>query len=121
MDSDFDETYEHRYLFTVRQTFGEEPHVDCFYKLRAPAGLTEEQAQIMKKLHKTWMQDEINEDTSSLSGMELRLRFNQDMYQWVCLVRTTCEITAEDLDLIIKQRQRDGKLKEFLDESALKI
>lgn len=114
------ESEEHRYLFTVRQQFGETPKVDSFYELRVPSGITGDQAAIMKKLNKTWCQKEIAEDTSSLSGMQLRLRFNSDMYPKVCLVRTVCEIDVETLDSIVQMKNFEGKLMDFLDESAIK-
>jgi len=110
---------EHRYLFTVRQQFGETPAVDAFYELTVPPGITGDQAQVMTKLNEEWCKKEMKDDTSALSGMKIRLRFNSDMYQHVCLVRTQCEITAEDLDNIIQMKNVEGKLMEFLDESAV--
>ena len=111
---------EHRYLFTVRQQFGETPAVDSFYELQVPAGITGDQAKIMTKLNEKWCRDEIVEDTKALQGMSLRLRFNSDMYPKVCLVRTQCEITSENLDCIIQSKHDRGSLMEFLDESAVK-
>lgn len=114
-------TEEYRYLFTVRQQFGEEPNVDSFYELKVPAGITGDQAKVMTKLHPDWCKSEISEDTQTLRGMELRLRFNSDMYQRVCLVYTSSPIDADDLDNIIKSKHREGSLKTFLDEAALKL
>lgn len=110
---------EHRYLFTVRQGFGEKPSVDAFYELKVPAGITVDQAAIMTKLNNKWCREEINEDTSTLNSMQLRLRFNTDMYQKVCLVRTRSEITAEDLDSILEMKVHENTLMKFLDESAI--
>ena len=122
--SDYDEDYydevtQHRYLFTVRQQFGEEPRVDAFYELKVPAGVTGDQAKIMTKLDKRWCKEEIQKDTQALNGMQLRLRFNSDMFQHVCLVRTQHPITADDLDAIIQMKNTEGTLKEFLDESVV--
>jgi len=110
---------EHRYLFTVRQQFGQPPAVDSFYELQVPSGITGSQAAIMKKLNEEWCKDEISEDTRTLHSMELRLRFNADMYPKVCLVRTTCDIDREELDGIIIMKNVEGKLMDFLDESAI--
>jgi hypothetical protein len=114
------ESDQFRYLFTVRQQFGEPPRVDSFYELSMPAGITGEQAQVMTKLNKKWCKDEIAEDTQALHGMQLRLRFNSDMFQHVCLVRTHCEITCDELDNIITMKNVENKLIDFLDESAIK-
>jgi len=114
-----DESDQHRYLFTVRQQFGRPPNVDSFYELTVPAGLTSEQAAIMTKLNSEFCKEEISEDTTALSGMQLRLRFNSDMYQKVCLVRTYSELTAEDLDSMLTMKHNEGKLMDFLDESAI--
>lgn len=119
MSNENNEYDEHRYLFTVRQQFGKPPKVDSFYQLRVPSGITGDHAAVMKKLNKDWCQSEISEDTQSLNGMQMRLRFNSDMYQKVCLVRTHCEITAEDLDNIIAMKNGEGILIDFLDESAI--
>jgi len=113
------EDEEHRYLFTVRQQFGETPKVDSFYELKVPSGITGDQAAVMRKLNEGWCKTEINEDTQSLNGMQMRLRFNSDMYPKVCLVRTTCEINAEELDGIIAMKAGENKLIDFLDESAI--
>ena len=40
----------HRYLFLVRQPFGDVPGIDSFYKVGVPEGVTKEQALIMEKL-----------------------------------------------------------------------
>jgi len=114
-----DESDEHRYLFTVRQRFGESPAVDSFYELTVPSGLTGDQAKIMKKLDESWCKKEISNDNSALQGMSMRLRFNSDMYPKVCLVRTTCEITSDELSIIIEGKHNDNELLAFLDESAI--
>jgi len=116
-----DDTDEHRYLFTVRQRFNEMPKCDSFYELQVPAGLTSEQAQIFKRLNENFCRDEISADTTALNGMSMRVRFNPDMYQRVCLVRTTAEITAEDMDVIIEEKHREDALTTFLDESAIDV
>jgi len=113
------EADEHRYLFTVRQRFNEVPAVDSFYELTVPSGITSEQAQIMKKLKEDFIRKEISSDTTALQGMQMRLRFNSDMYPNVCLVRTVSPITADDLDRIIEMRHSDGELMPFLKESEV--
>jgi len=114
-----DESDEHRYLFTVRQQFGETPAIDSFYELTVPPGITGDQAQVMTKLNEEWCKEEMKNDTSALNGMQLRLRFNSDMYQKVCLVRTEFDITVEELDSIVAMKHNEGKLIEFLDKSAV--
>lgn len=111
--------YEHRYLFTVRQAFGMEPEVDAFYEVRVPPNITSEQAKLMIKLDERWQKQEISEDTHALHGMQTRIRLNQDMFQKVCLVRTTIPITSEELNLILHQKYSEGILLEFLTESAI--
>ena len=115
-----DESTQHRYLFTVRQTFGGVPNVDAFYELKMPSGITGDQARVMTKLNKSWCKKEIQNDTQSLSGMQLRLRFNSDMFQHVCLVRTYSPISADDMDHIIVMKHKENELMEFLEESAIK-
>jgi len=107
----------HRYIFTVRQRFGECPDIDCFHELKVPSGLTGDHAKIMKRLKDDFCKEEIGADTAALHGMELRLRFNPDMYQKVCLVRTTMEITPDELSAVIASKHRENKLKAFLDEA----
>lgn len=110
----------HRYLFTVRQGFGLDPCVDTFYELQVPTGITGDQAMVMSKLNPSFCKEEIAADTQALNGMQLRLRFNQDMFQRVCLVRTCTPISAELLDDIVANKHRDGRLVSFLEESAIK-
>ena len=111
---------EHRYIFCVRQAFGETPCLDTFYELQVPSGLTGEQAQIMTKLDARFCKEQIQADTRAFQGMDLRIKFNPSMFQNVCLVRTVCEITADDLEKIVVQKYREGKLLDFLEESAIK-
>lgn len=111
----------HRYLFTVRQRFGVEPELDSFYELQVPSGTTSAHAKIMGRLTDyEWQKDAIKSDTSALKGMEMRLRFNSDMYQRVCLVTTVCEIDRETLETIIQAKHKEGILVKFLDENAVK-
>jgi hypothetical protein len=111
----------HRYLFTVRQSFGRDPAADTFYELRVPSGITSDQAKMMAVLHPGCWREEIGSDTLALHGMQMRIRFNTDMFPKVCLVRSTVPISADDFDLIIKCKQADGTLINFLNEAALKI
>jgi len=111
---------EYRYLFLVRQRFGEVPTVDSFYQLQLPAGLTGDQAKVMTVLNADFCKEELTADTQTLFGMDLRLRANSDMFNSVCLVRTTSEIDADDLDIIIANKHSEGELLDFLDESAIK-
>lgn len=105
---------EYRYLFLVRQPFGKSPQVDSFYQLTVPPGLTGEQAQIMTVLNPDFCQKELSQDGNAIKGMSLRLRFNTDIYQKICLVKTTRPIDAETLDAIIVNHHREGTLMEFL-------
>ena len=110
---------QHRYLFTVRQRFNKEPIIDCFYKLVTEDGLTNDQMKMWKTLDGDFQKKEIKEDTDAFSGMSLRLRFNSDMYQDVCLVRTYDEITAEVLESIIQDKYRTKDLETFLEKSKV--
>jgi len=109
---DIDELY--RYLFIVRLRFGEDPIVDSFYKLVSPSGLTGDQMKIMTILKPDWEKESLKSDASTLRSMDLRLRFNQDMYQRVLMVRSEVELTAEDLEMYLIMKHKDGKLLETL-------
>lgn len=111
--------YEHRYIFTVRQQFGEEPRLDSFYKLKIPDGITSSQVDMLRTLHPNWCRKEIEEDSSVYRGMEFRLRFNTDMYQRICLVKTNTELSAGELNTLLKQKHEEGTLREFLDKAAI--
>ena len=115
-----DECDQFRYLFSVRQRFNEVPEVDSFYEIMVPAGITADHAKVMTKLKKDWCKEEISKDTQALHGMQLRLRFNSDMYPNVCLVRTHSAITADDLEHIIQSKYERGEMMDFLEESAIK-
>ena len=109
----------HRYLFTVRQQFNSEPNIDSFYKLTSPSGMTGAQIKTMTVLKPGWEQDSLSSDSSAFKGMSLRLRFNSDMFQRVCLVKSISEITSDELDSHIQLKYKEQKLAEFLDESAV--
>jgi len=53
--------------------------------------------------------------------MQMRLRFNSDMFQHICLVRTVSPITAEDLDQIVEMKHSTKELMTFLKESTIDI
>jgi len=110
-----------RYLFTVRQPFNESPHVDCFYKVASPSGMTSEQFKVMSTLKPGWESESLKADTNAMHGMEMRSRFNSDMYSKICLVRTDIgiDLTAEMLDDIIESKFKQNILGKFLDESAV--
>jgi hypothetical protein len=108
-----------RYLFTVRQRFGETPVVDSFYRVRIPSGLTGEQAKTMIALKEDYLKEERSEDVNALNGMQLRLRFNQDMFQKVCMVSVNGEIDAEALDIIVAMKHKEGTLAKFLKDASL--
>jgi len=82
---------------------------------------TGDQAKIMKKLKEDFIKEEIAEDTSALHGMQMRLRFNSDMFQHICLVRTVSPITAEDLDEIVAMKHSTKELMDFLNESTIVV
>jgi hypothetical protein len=110
---------EYRYLFLVRQRFGTEPFVDSFYQLTVPPGITKDQARVMGVLNPEFCKEELANDGRAMKGMELRMRFNTDIYQNICLVRTAVPITAEMLDLIILEKHRNGTLDRFLNEAKI--
>ena len=118
--SDFiDEEIEYRYAFLVRQQFAKEPAVDAFYEVQLPDGYTGSEADMMATLKPGWHEEEIRSDSQALFGMEMRARYNSDMYQSVCLVRCPVPLTADDLDAIIKDKHRNGTLLDFLAKSAI--
>ena len=75
--------------------------------------------KVMSTLKPGWEMDSLKADTQALHGMSLRLRFNSDMFQKVCLVRSESEITAEELGMYIDMKYREQILTEFLEESSL--
>lgn len=107
-------TEEHRYLFTVRQEFGKTPRVDCFYELTMPSGITSDQAEVMTILKEDWCQEEMANDTHVYRMMQMRLRFNSDCFQSVCMVRSTIPLTDEMLNEHIKVKHNEGELEKFL-------
>jgi len=113
------ETLGHRYLFTVRQGFGKKPVVDCFYEVKSPGGITGAELKTWQAINPDWEKESINSDSHALHGMELRLRFNSDMYQHVCLVKSAVEISGDDLELIIELKHSDDTLMEFLQEATI--
>jgi hypothetical protein len=108
-----------RYLFTVRQSFNKDPKIDGFYQITSPSGMSGEEMQMMTVLSPNWKKGQISADTLALKCMTLRLRFNSDMFQKVCMVRATAEIALEDLESYIAMKYNDGDLDKFLNESAI--
>ena len=115
-EEDFEEDIDelHRYLFIVRLRYGEDPKVDSFYKLVSPSGLTGDQMKVMTTLKPDWEKESLKSDSTTLRSMDLRLRFNQDMYQHVLMVRSQVEMTAEDLEMYLIMKHKDGELIETL-------
>ena len=110
----------HRYLYTVRQRFGQAPELDTFYEVTIPDGVTGEQAKIMNTLSDgKFCTKEIETDNNAMRGISMRLRFNSDMYQSICLVKSECELDAETLEMVIAAKHIEGTLMKFLDDSAI--
>ena len=124
-DEELEEEY--RYIFLLRNGSGawdrngNSPTVDSFYQLTVPPGITGDQARVMVRLNPEFCQEEIARDGHAMKGMSLRMRFNQDMYQKVLLVKTTTPITAEDLDKIIEYKYNAGTLTEFLKDASITV
>ena len=110
---------EHRYMFTVRQQFGQVPELDAFYEVKSPDGITAEEADTWRTLNPEWCKDEIHEDSQTYRNLGMRLRFNSDMWQKVCLVRTEMELDRDTLDAVIKSKHELGELEKFLKESSI--
>jgi len=108
-----------RYVFTVRQRFGEDAQVDCFYKIQTECGLDADMIKVMQALQPEWEKEAITEDTNAITGMRMRLRFNGDMFAKVCLVKTESELTAEELNMLLTSYQHANTLMPFLEESAI--
>ena len=113
------ESNKHRYLFTVRQRFNSDPVIDCFHKLVSPSGMNADEFKMMGMLKPGWEAESLKTDSSALSGMSLRLRFNGDLYQKVLLVRSESEMSAEDLEAYVVMKFKDGDLDKFLKESTI--
>jgi hypothetical protein len=110
---------EHRYIFLVRLKYGEEPALDSYYELKSPA-MDKDQANIMTTLDPEYFKDEIAEDAQTFSAMTFRIRANMDIFQHVCLIRTTSEVSRDDLQVYLVSKHNTGELLEFLDESAVR-
>ena len=93
--------------------------MDCFYKLVSPSGMSGDEMKMMTVLNPGWESQTIKEDTSALQGMTLRLRFNSDMFQKVCLVRTECELDIDELGMIINSKYKTKELEQFLNEASV--
>jgi len=109
---------EHRYLFLVRQEFGQEATLDSFYKLVTPSGMTNDQMRMWSTLDPDWNKDNIKADTDVYRNLDFRLRANNDMYNGVCLVRSAVDISADEFELILQYKEKD-ELLEFLDSSKV--
>jgi len=108
-----------RYMFTVRQRFQKEPTVDCFYEMKTPLGFTSDKAVMMEKLGSSVMMKIVKGDASAYQGMSMRLRFNQDCFQQVCMVNSEGAMDAEMLEDVIRGMSITGDLEGWLRESAL--
>ena len=113
------EKEQHRFIFTVRQRFNSNPNVDCFYKLVSPSGMSGDEVKMMTVLKPGWESETLKADTHAMSGMTLRLRFNGDLYQKVLLVRSSVDLSADDLENYIVMKYKDGELDDFLKESTI--
>ncbi len=121
--TDFDndeETFDHRYIFLVRQNFDVPPHVDSYYKLKTPDGINSDQFQFIKKIKDGFLEQEIQSDGEKLRLFTLRMRFNQDIYQHICLVKSSVPLTIEELNNIIESKYNDNTLDEFLKNASIR-
>ena len=106
-------------MFTVRQRFGAEPILDCFYKVQTPDGMTPDQMKMWSILDPRWEKKNMKADTDAFRGMDLRLRFNSDMFQGVCMVRTEEKLTDTDLEMVIQGKHNTNELMEWLKEAKI--
>jgi len=111
----------HRYIFTVRQRFGEVPVVDTWYEVTVPAGISGDDAKIMNTLSDgNFYKKEIKQDSDAMRGMGIRLRMNSDMYPKICLIRSDdYELTAEMLDDVVANKHQTGDLMKFLKDAEI--
>ena len=108
-----------RYLFLVRQRFGEDPHIDSFYELRSPNNVTIDTVKVMQGLKPDWEMTNIKEDSITMESMALRIRFNTDMFPHVCLVKSSSELTVDDLEMIVVSKFKTNELTDFLKEARV--
>lgn len=110
---------EQRYIFLVRQTFGDEPQVDAFYQVQSTdyGEMTPDQVKIMETLGAKY--EIAKSDRRAITGMQMRYRFNQDMFQGICMVRTDGELSRDVLNVFIKGKHATGELKDWLEESKI--
>jgi len=116
---------EHKYLYTVRQSFGEAPHLDCFYKMQVPKGITSSHIAEMNALMQTednkfpFLEEEIRSDSHTYNNMKLRIQFNGDMFQRICLVKSDSEIDADTFESLLTMYHNDNTLVSYLNKSAV--
>lgn len=109
-----------KYIFTVRQRFGEKPQLDTFYKIELPdVFLDPEFIAGGEELIPSHIIKQMREVKANLRVIELRLRFNIDMFPHVCLVSVKdMELSRDMFDAYITNMSTD-ELMCFLEESKL--
>lgn len=108
-----------RYMFTVRQPFGQEPCLDGFYEVQSPEGMTNSEVEMWRTIVPGWKDEEIKQDSQTYHHLGLRLRFNSDMFQNVCLVKSDIALDREMLEAVVVSKYIDGTLMDFLKKSAI--
>jgi len=105
----------YRYLFLLREIPGSEfPEVDAFYQMKMPAGITDDEFAIMRKLDETYLANELENDNFAFKGMALRLRFNNDIYANIYLVKTSYILSTHLLNEFIIGKYKNNELSDFL-------
>ena len=114
-----------RYLFTCRMNgfdadTEEAVSVDAFYKvpLRTEQ-LDYEVCKAQEELLGNPWHDEIQALGSTMNAMRLRLRFNQDMFQGICMIKTDQELDIDDMECLLRAHSRRGTLNNFLKEAKV--
>jgi hypothetical protein len=112
-----------QYIFTVRRNAWESgTEIDSFYEVPLDASMYD--ADILsaqEELLGNPLQPELKDLSQALFAMRLRMRFNPDFYQHLCVVKVDdgLDLDREGLQCLIDTKEKQGILESFLKEAAI--
>ena len=113
-----------QYLFTVRRnSFEREVHTDSLLECPFDTALYDPDIlRAQEELLGNPLKEELKEVGRYIHTTRLRLRFNNDIYPHVCLLRVEddeFELDFETLDAILQSKEDRGVLDDFLKEATI--
>lgn len=109
-----------KYIFTVRFNPPKELSIDSWLKVSLPDGV--EAMKVADRLSQAHNKVSIGEKINALiSSIQLRMRFNNDIYQHICMVRVPAgtELGIDEFTHLLQMKESEGTLFDFLEESHL--